>query len=78
MDDGEPSPIRPNPDASQPPGGSFYNDSSLVYEEFAEMTPQQVRAAQAQRQYAQPVTASAPPKSAVVDPGHSRSRLPRN
>ena len=30
----EPSPIKPNPDASQPPGDSFYNDSSLVYEDF--------------------------------------------
>ena len=25
-----PSPIRPNPDASQPPGDSFYNDSSGI------------------------------------------------
>ena len=38
-----PSPIRPNPDASQPPGDSFYNDSSgIAYLEsdLEQLTPQ--------------------------------------
>ena len=39
-DNMEPSPIKQNPDASQPPGDSFYNDSSLVYEDFDQVTPQ--------------------------------------